>query len=147
MKIILLKDVGGVGQRGSVKDVSDGYALNMLIPRGLAKQATADALASLAKMQAEIASQKAEETAKHTAIVQLLRGARIEMKLRATEKGGLFKTVGPKEIAQALKEQKNVTLAPEAIQPLEPVKAIGDHIIKISAAGAESEVMLRVIAV
>ena len=75
-----------------------------------------------------------------------MRGARIEIKVRATEKGGLFKAVGPKEIGEALKEQKGVTLSPEAIRPLEPVKTTGDHIIKISAAGAESEIMLKVVA-
>ena len=75
-----------------------------------------------------------------------LRGARFEIKVRATEKGGLFKSVGPKEIGQALKEQKGVTLAPESIKPHEPVKTTGDHIIKISAAGAESEIMLKVVA-
>ena len=103
-------------------------------------------VASHSKKQAELTVQKEKDEEKLKGVVQSLMGARIEMKLRATEKGGLFKTVGPKEIAQALKEQKNVTLPMEAIHPLEPIKTIGDHVIKVSAAGAESELMLKVTA-
>ncbi len=146
MKIIFLKDVGGVGKRGEIKEVSDGHAMNMLIPHGLAIQATAEKIAGHAKMMAEISAQKADEEKKMTATVQGLRGARIEMKVRATEKGGLFKSIGPKEIGEALKEQKGVALPVDAIKPLEPVKTTGDHIIKISASGAESEIMLKIVA-
>ncbi|OGG57331.1 50S ribosomal protein L9 [Candidatus Kaiserbacteria bacterium RIFCSPHIGHO2_01_FULL_55_17] len=146
MKIIFLKDVGGTGRIGEVKEIADGYAMNFLIPRGLAEQATPHKLAAHSKQQAENAAQKANEEMRLKETVQGLRGARIELKIRATEKGGLFKTIGPKEIAQALKEQKGATLSEGSIEPLEPVKAIGDHIIKISAAGAESEVLLKIVA-
>jgi large subunit ribosomal protein L9 len=153
MKIILLKDVAKVGQQGSVKDVADGYALNFLIARGLAKQATKEALASHEKLQVEIGNRKAKEQDELKAKVESLRGTRIELTLRTTEKGGLFKTVGPKEIADALQQQKSVALPEEAIHPLEPIKAIGDHVIKISlpgrqagATGAESEILLKVVA-
>ncbi len=146
MKVIFLKDVGGVGQKGSVKEVKDGYAMNFLIAQGFAVQATADKVAVYAKQQAEDAAQKEKETRVLTKAVEGLRGARIEIKVRATEKGGLFKTVAPKEIVQALKDQRGVRLSPEAIKPLEPVKTTGDHIIKISAGGAESEVMLKIVA-
>ena len=146
MKIIFLKDVGGVGRAGEVKEVSDGYAQNVLIAQGVARQATKDALASHEKHQTEISARKEQEADEQKKAVEGLRGVRIEMTLRATEKGGLFKTVDAKEIARALKEQKHVELSVEEIKPLEPIKTIGDHIIKISAAGAESEIMLKIIA-
>jgi large subunit ribosomal protein L9 len=146
MKVIFLKDVGGAGRVGEVKDISDGYAMNLLIPRGLAAQATPKNLATHEKKQAELSAQKEQEEAKLKELVQSLRGARIELKVRATEKGGLFKTIGPKEIVHALAEQKGTTLPEAGIRPLEPVKAIGDHIIKISAAGAESEILLKIVA-
>ena len=146
MKVILTRDVGGVGRAGEVKEIADGYVMNFLIPRGLAEQATPEKIASHAKKRAELTAQKEKDEEKLKGVVQSLMGARIELKLRATEKGGLFKAVGPKEIAQALKEQKDVTLPVETIHPLEPIKTIGDHVIKISAAGAESELMLKVTA-
>ena len=145
MKVILLKDVGGTGKAGEVKDVADGFGLNMLMPHGLAKQATKDALASHEKLQAELSATREKETAALKERVQSLRGARIEMKLRATEKGGLFKSVGAKEIAGALKTQRDIELPVEAIHPLEPIKTIGDHIVKLAAAGAESEMILKVV--
>ncbi|KKW47448.1 50S ribosomal protein L9 [Candidatus Kaiserbacteria bacterium RIFCSPHIGHO2_02_FULL_59_21] len=147
MKVIFLKDVGGVGRAGEVKDIADGYALNFLIPRGLAKQATTEALAEHAKVQAALAAEKERREADLKEAIQRLRGARIELKVRATEKGGLFKAIGPKEIADALHQQKSVSIPEEGIAPLEPVKTTGDHIIKISALGAETEILLKIVAV
>jgi large subunit ribosomal protein L9 len=146
MKVILLRDVGGVGQLGEVKEVADGYALNLLIPQRLAEQATSEKLVSHEKRMGERAAQKQMDEARLKETIQDLRGARIELKARATEKGGLFKAIGPKEIAEALKTQKEVSLPPGSIEPLEPIKTIGDHILKISAFGAESEMMLKVVA-
>ncbi len=153
MKVIFLKDVGGVGRAGEMKDISDGYVMNFLIPKKLVEQATAERIAIHAKQQEKEASRKATEEARLKDVVLGLRGARIELKVRATEKGGLFKSIGPKEVVQALKEQKGVALAETNVHPLEPIKAIGDHIIKISlpgrqagAAGAESEVLLKIVA-
>ena|SRR3989344_479812 len=145
MKVIFLKDVGGVGSVGEVKDVADGYAQNFLISRGLAEQATPEKLVSHEKHQTELAAQRQNEETKLKEVIEGLRGARIELTVRATEKGGLFKTIGSAEIAQALKMQKDVALPAEAVKPVEPVKTTGDHIIKISAAGAESEIMLKIV--
>ena len=146
MKVILLSDVGGAGRRGEIKDLSDGYVLNFLIPRGLVKQATPDAIASHEKQVAAEALSKKEKESGLAESIRSLHGARIEMKVRATERGGLFKTIGQKEIAHALKEQKDVSIAPEFIKPFEPVKTIGDHVIKVSAFGADSEVLLKIVA-
>ncbi|MBI4093697.1 50S ribosomal protein L9 [Candidatus Kaiserbacteria bacterium] len=146
MRVILLHDVGGVGKRNEVKNVADGYALNFLIPRGLAEQATPEKLATHEKRVAEDAVRREREEDALKAIVKDLHGARISLAVRATEKGGLFKTIGQREIALELKQQKEVTLSEQAIHPLAPIKTIGDHIIKIRAHGAESEMLLKVIA-
>lgn len=152
MHVILLQDVGGVGKRYEIKNVSDGHAFNFLIPRGLAEQATPEKLASHEKrMKESIALREKEEDAMRSK-VEGLRGASIQLSARATERGGLFKTIGAKEIAAALREQKNIALPTDSIKPLEPIKAIGDHIIKISlpsrqaaASGAEVEILLKII--
>lgn len=146
MKIILMHDVGGVGKRHEVKDVSDGYALNFLIPRGLAEQATKEKLAAHEKHVAEDTAKKAKEGEALKAAVKSLNGARIQLTVRATEKGGLFKTIGPQEIARALREQKSVSISPDAVHPLGAIKTIGDHLIKIGVGDAESEIVLKIVA-
>ena len=147
MKIILLKDVAKVGQHGTIKEVSDGYALNFLIARGLAVQATPEKVKKHEEEQKREGEKRERESKALAVAVASLRGARIELSVRATEKGGLFRSVGPKEIGDALQQQKGVALPEEAIHPLEPIKAIGDHIIKISASGAETEIMLKIVAI
>lgn len=146
MRVIIVQDVGGVGKRNEVKDVADGYALNYLIPRGLAEQATQEKVAALEKRVAEKAAKKVKDEEEIKTVLKSLNGSRIQLSTRATEKGGLFKSIGPNEIAIALKEQKQVSIAASAIHPLEPIKTIGDHIVKIGAEGAESEIIVKIVA-
>ena len=102
MKVILLKDVAKVGQHGTVKEVTDGYALNFLIARGLAIQATPDKIAayeSAQKRETEVREREREALVKS---IQSIEGARIEIAVRATEKGGLFKSVVSADVAKAI---------------------------------------------
>lgn len=140
MKVIMLKDVGGVGQRGKVIDVSDGYALNFLIPRAAAEQATTDKIAAYQAREKVENENRVREQAKLQALVQSMNNQRIEIKARATEKGGLFKAITAGDIVKAIKEQKNVALSAEAIELAKPLKATGEHILKIRAASAESQI-------
>jgi large subunit ribosomal protein L9 len=140
MKVLFLKNVGGVGQAGTMKEVADGYAFNFLIARGLAVQATPKRLAEYEAKRKEEGEAHAKELAELAATVQSLEGTRVEMKVRATEKGGLFKSITVADIKKAL--GKNI--AEEAIQLAKPIKEIGEHNIKISAAGAESTITLVV---
>ena len=93
MKVILLKDIGGVGKKGEVKEVADGYAFNSLIPQKLVEQATKEKIAQHEADQKKHADARAAEDAALSTLVEGLNGERVEMKLRATEKGGLFKSV------------------------------------------------------
>ena len=142
MKVILLKSVGGVGQAGEVKDVSDGYGFNYLIVRGLAVQATPDALAKHEHIQKEAGAAHEKEQAQLAQAVQALEGQRIEMKVRATEKGGLFRSITAADIMKAL--GKGI---PESAVKLEkPIKTVGEHITTIKAAGAVARVTIAVVA-
>lgn len=136
MKVILLKDVAKVGQHGTVKEVADGFALNFLIARGLAVQATPEKLKAFeAQMKTEIADkEKREGDIKRT--IQSLEGKRIEMKVRATEKGGLFKSITAADIANLLK----ANIPEDAIQLPKPIKQVGEHVVHVAAAGVEAAV-------
>lgn len=131
MKIILLKDVRGVGQGREVKDVADGYVQNMLIPRGLAEQATPEKLAAHEAMMAREAQARALEREKIETTIKALEGKRVEITTRATEKGGLFKAVGAKDILLALDKEESV-VSEENILLKKPLKEIGEHAIELT---------------
>lgn len=144
MKIILKKDVGGVGRAGEVKEVADGYAMNFLIGRGFAEQATPKKLAQHENHVAEISAARKAEDEKLGSRIKSLEGARITLVARATEKGGLFKSVGVKEIVSAIQDQKQISVPEDAVQLDGAIKETGEHTIKISAVGAEAKVTLEV---
>ncbi len=140
MKVLFLKDVGGVGKAGTIKNVSDGYGMNFLIARGLAVQATPEKIAAHeAQAKREGEAKEREQVALKT-LVQNLEGTRLEISARATEKGGLFKSITAVDIKKAL--GKNIP--DDAIQLGKPIKEIGEHPIKIASAGAEAKVTLVV---
>ena len=104
MKVIFNQDVKGQGKKGELKEVSDGYARNYLLPRKLASEATADNI-NTARLkekarQAQIAAERAEaqETAKKLESVNLI------IKAKAGQNGKLFGAVTSQEISEALKE-------------------------------------------
>ena len=82
MKVILNKDVKGTGKAGDVVTVSDGYARNMLIPRGLAAEATQSNIRQLEKQKAIAAEKKAEEKAAAQELAEKLNKASIKMKIK-----------------------------------------------------------------
>ena len=142
MKIIFLKDVAKVGQQGGVKEVSDGYALNFLIPRGLAIQATPDKLATHLAKQKKNEELRAQKNQALVSVIQSLEGKRVEIIARATEKGGLFKSITIRDIKKALGKD-----IPEESIVLEGViKQVGERPIKVRCAGAEANVVLAVVA-
>ena len=140
MKVLFLKDVGGVGQAGSMKEVNDGYAFNFLIARGLAVQATPEKIAEYEARVKREGEEHAKAEAELKKTVHALEGTQIEMKVRATEKGGLFKSITVSDIQKSIKTKIPAT----AILLAKPIKEIGEHNIKISAAGAESTIVLVV---
>lgn len=146
MKVIFLKDVAKVGQHGTMKEVADGYALNFLIPRGLAIQATPD------KVAAHLAAQKREGEAREqhakavTEAVHSLNGARVEMTARATEKGGLFKSITAADIVKAIQGERKVSIPVETIDLPKPIKEVGEHTLKIAFDKAKVEMILAIVA-
>lgn len=141
MKVIFLKDVAGAGKVGEVKQVADGYALNFLIPRGFVMQATKENLAAHEKRIAENAAAKEKEEQKLIAAIRSLQGTRAEIKARATEKGGLFKSILPSDIKKALEDPD---IPEEAINLAKPIKEVGEHEVMLRAAGSEAKITVVV---
>ncbi|MDE2071736.1 MAG: 50S ribosomal protein L9 [Patescibacteria group bacterium] len=131
MKIILLKDVRGVGQHGEVKNVADGYAINRLFPAKLAEAATPEKVAALEAQTAARAAARAQEEADLDKKVASLRGKTVSVAARATPQGGLFKSITPKDIALALREQHKLEIPEDAVGIGEPIKTVGEHVVSL----------------
>ncbi|MDZ4227231.1 MAG: 50S ribosomal protein L9 [Patescibacteria group bacterium] len=144
MKVILLKDVAKTGQQGSVVEVSDGYAMNYLIPNGLAEQATADKLAAYEATQDKKTEQRAQEDKTMADAVQGVEGAVVDIKARATDKGGLFKAINAADISLAILNGRGAMIPAHAIELKQPIKTTGEHKLTVRAAGAEAHITVAV---
>lgn len=145
MKVLFLKDVGGVAQRNTVKEVSDGYALNYLIPRGLAVQATPDKLVAHAKATAASEAVSKETDAKKAAQIRAADGQKVVIKAKANEQGHLFKGIKKEDISEAIADAFGALIDPRTIAgTLDIIKEAGEYSIKLAGAGAEGTVSLVV---
>jgi large subunit ribosomal protein L9 len=131
---ILLQDVEGVGERGSVVDVSKGYLRNFLIPRRLAQPATKGAVAAAqARMQAaERAQQQATSRARESADV--LARTVLTISQQAGEDGRLFGSVTTQDIADAIREARGLKLDRRKIHLEEPIKNVGTYMVVVEVA-------------
>lgn len=131
MKVILIKDVKGQGKKGELINVSDGYARNYLIPRNLAKEATANNL-SVMKGQKEAAEfHKQQELEEAKALAEKIGGLSIQIKAKAGAGGKLFGSVTSKEIAEELKMQQHIKIDKKKIVLPEGIKTLGVTNVKI----------------
>jgi large subunit ribosomal protein L9 len=129
MKVILLKDVRGVGQHGEVKEVADGYAFNFLFRQKLAEPATEEKIKQLAARRAEHEAELHKEEENLSKKILSLRGKKIVIADRATEKGGLFKAITAHDIARAVRAEYSLEIPEAAIHLPEHMKTIGEHTI------------------
>jgi large subunit ribosomal protein L9 len=131
---ILLKDVEGVGEAGTVVDVSAGYLRNFLAPRKLAQVAT-DASVAAAKRRleaAEAAAREQEERGRDTAA--LLSKTVLTIAHRAGEDGRLFGSVTSKEIVDAIRQARGLKIDRRKVLLDEPIRELGTHMVEIEVA-------------
>ena len=126
MLVILNKDVKGTGKAGDVVKVSDGYARNMLIPRGLATEATQGNIRHLEKQKAIAAEKKAEEKAQAQQQAEKIQKASVLIKTKAGEGGKIFGSITSKDISEALREQHGIDIDKKKFQMDAPLKQTGE---------------------
>ncbi len=146
MKVILLQDVRGSGKKNQIVEVSDGYARNFLLPRKLAREATAEVLNAV---------ENAREAEKHRAAVKLaeaeekaraLKGKVIQLTARGGEGGKLYGAVTNDQIAQALLRQHGVEIDKRRIELEEPIKTAGQVICTLKlTAGVSARMLVNVV--
>ncbi len=130
MKVIFQADVKGKGKKGELKEVSDGYARNFLLPKKLAVEATADNLNTMRLREKARAKQMAEEKAAAEETAKKLEGIVVKISARAGAGGKLFGSITSKEISEALQSQFGINIEKNKIVQAEPIKGFGTFSIK-----------------
>ncbi len=126
MIVILKKDVKGTGKSGDVIKVSPGYARNMLIPRGLAVEATEGNIRNLEKQKQIQKENEAIEKAKAEEIALKLSEGNIVIKTKAGEGGRLFGSITNKDISEAIEKQLEIKIDRRKIVLENPIKELGE---------------------
>ncbi|HUP44845.1 MAG TPA: 50S ribosomal protein L9 [Thermoanaerobaculia bacterium] len=130
MKVILIEELRGLGTRGDVVSVKDGYARNYLIPKNLAREATPGNLKSIEQERNKWAllSQKEKDVAQKAA--NAVQGTKITIQKRVGEAGQLFGSVTANEIADAL-EARGIEVDKRRIELAHPIKTLGSHEVDV----------------
>jgi large subunit ribosomal protein L9 len=133
MKVIFLEDVKGSGKKGELKNVADGYARNMLLPKGLAVEATPE---NMNKLEGRKASQQHKiEVEKQNAldIASKINNNKVIVKAKSGKNTKLFGSVTPSHVAEALDEQFGVKVEKKKINLKTDIKNFGtfDAVVKL----------------
>jgi len=144
MKIIFLKDVPKVGRKFEVKNVSDGYALNLLLPRGLAQIATPEAIKKLELLQSQDLTEKKIQGELLVKSLEIIKTLSLTITEKANEKGHLFAGITKERLAQEIEKASRIKLLPESIIIIKPIKEVGVHTISVEIQGRKSEFLLEI---
>ena len=142
MQVIFLKDVPRVGRKYDIKEVNDGYAMNFLLPKKMVEMATAKSVAELELRKKTIEIEREVQTDLLMKNLEEIKGKTLIMKVKADEKGHLFKGIHDKEIAEEMHKQYHAKISPEFIVLPKPIKKVGGVEIPISIAGKKSSFKL-----
>ncbi len=125
MKIVLRDDVENVGRKGDLIEVTDGFARNYLVPRGLAMKATKGVVRQADVMRRSREAREARDRESAQALADQLTGRRIALRARAGEGGRLFGSITSADVVDAVREQTGVELDRRKTQLAEPLKELG----------------------
>lgn len=145
MKVILKQDVKGTGKKGAILEVSDGYAKNFLLKKGLAEQASSVAVNSL-KLQKEAEERrKAEEIREIKELAAKIDKSEVTLSIKCGENGKVFGSVTSKEIASKL-EDLGYTVDKKKIQLKDAIKNVGAYPVEIRMMeGVSAKIVVNVV--
>lgn len=144
MKIILLKDVAKVGRKYDVKDVAEGYALNMLIPRGMAQLGTSQNIKNLEALKVKDLTLKKIQGELLEKSLDTIKKLEITMKEKANDKGHLFAGVTKEMLVSEILKETRLNIDPESILLSKPIKEVGTHKVTVEAGGKKADFILNI---
>ena len=143
MKVILMRDVAKLGKRFSIANVPDGYALNKLIPSGMAQAATAENLKKIKAQTEKQTATKINEVSEFIEAVKALKQTPVVLAVDANAQDHLFKAVKATDISRAFASAGHA-IPVTAINLEEPIKSVGEFQIPVTM-GAEHDVITLII--
>ena len=145
MKVILKRDVKGLGHAGDVKEVKNGYARNLLFPTGAAALADAGALANWERHRGEREAREQGLKAEAEATAERLRSMKLEIAVKAGEKNRLFGSVTNREIAELISAE-GIEIDRHDIHLRSPIKMLGDYKADVRLMpGVDAELTISVV--
>jgi large subunit ribosomal protein L9 len=130
-KVILRADVDGVGKRGDICEVSNGYARNFLLPRGLAIKASDGAVNQAASMRRARDLRDAADRSAAEEVARTLVARTITISAKAGAEGKLYGSVTSADVVAAVSDQAGVELDRRQLQLADPIKALGSHQVPV----------------
>lgn len=131
MKVILLKEVKGMGKEGDLVNSKDGYARNYLIPRNIAIEATPDNLRKWEESKKQEAAKKKQELDEANALKDMLEKLIVQVKAKGGSAGRLFGSITSQDIAGALKEQYAIEIDKRKIEMKDNIKNTGLAVVDV----------------
>jgi large subunit ribosomal protein L9 len=145
MKVILKRDVKGLGHEGDIKEVKDGYARNFLLPQRAAVIADKAALASWERHRGQREERERQIRAEAEATAEQLNQLRLEVAVKAGEKNRLFGSVTNREITQLI-NQEGIEVDRHQVHLSEPIKTVGEHRVSVHLMpGIDAQVVVNVV--
>ena len=144
MKVVLLENVEKRGKKGEVIEVADGFAMNHLIPKKIAKVATVEALQEIEAMRQNQEARHAQVIQEASKIKEKINGYKLIITGKANEEGHLFGAIDEKAIANNLVE-KGFEIKPEMVKLEKHLKEIGEYEVEIElVAGLNTKIKLDI---
>src|SRR5207248_981524 len=134
MRVVLAKDVQGVGSAGQVKDVSDGYARNFLLRRGLAVPATTSALEQVEARKGAEARRQAREEGGARDLASRIQAQPLLIRAKAGEQHRLYGSVTAADIAEALSAALGQPFDKRKVELEDPIRALGSYQVPVRVA-------------
>lgn len=131
MKIILLKNVKGLGNEGELVNAKDGYARNFLFPKKLAVEATPTNLKKWEERRSKEKTKEKEEYEKALKLKESIESLKLEIKSKAGEGGKLFGSITSKDISETLMDQHNIDIDKRKIEMKDNIKTLGTTNVEV----------------
>ena len=146
MKVILLQNVEGLGQAGDMKDVTNGYARNYLLPRRLAAGATPSLIANREQRIAAEQRRLAKLAEQNRQMAERLGQITLTFKAKVGGQGRLYGSITSQDIATALRDAENITVDRRTIDLSEPIRSLGTFSVPVKiSTGVEPKITVNVI--